>query len=69
MGYSAEVREWAVRLVVEHEREYDSQWAAIRLISEKIGCTAETLRRSVWQAEWDARRRPVHARRRFIAVW
>jgi transposase len=45
-------------MVVEHEREYESQWAAIRSIAEKIGCTAETLRRWVRQAERDAGRRP-----------
>ena len=56
--YSAEVRERAVRLVHEHEREYDSQWAAIRSIAEKIGCAAETLRKWVRQAERDAGRRP-----------
>jgi transposase-like protein len=42
--FSAEVRERAVRLVLEHEGEYASQWAAIGSIAEKIGCTAETLR-------------------------
>jgi transposase len=56
--YSAEVRERAVRLVVEHEREYESQWAAIRSIAEKIGCAPETLRKWVRQAERDAGRRP-----------
>ena len=45
--YSPEVRERAVRMVREHESEYDSQWAAIRSIAEKIGCTAETLRKWV----------------------
>ena len=48
--YSAEVRERAVRMVAEHEREYDSQWAAIRSIAEKIGCAAETLRKWIRQA-------------------
>ena len=48
--YSAEVRERAVRMVVEHEREYESQWAAIRSIAEKSGCAAETLRKWVRQA-------------------
>ena len=42
--YSLEVRQRAVRLVFEHEHDYPSQWAAIRSIAEKIGCTAETLR-------------------------
>lgn len=56
--YSAEVRERAVRMVAEHEREYESQWAAIRSIAEKIGCAAETLRKWVRQAERDAGRRP-----------
>ncbi|HWO89197.1 MAG TPA: transposase, partial [Gemmatimonadales bacterium] len=42
--YSPEVRDRAVRLVFEHEREYASQWGAISSIASKIGCTAETLR-------------------------
>jgi transposase len=55
--YSPEVRERAVRLVFEHESEYDSQWAAIASIAEKIGCTTETLRSWVRQAERDRGRR------------
>ena len=56
--YSPEVRERAVRMVREHETEYDSQWAAIRSIAGKIGCSAETLRNWVRQVERDEGRRP-----------
>ena len=52
--YSPEVRERAVRMVREHEKEHDSQWAAIRSIAPKIGCSPETLRGWVRQAERDA---------------
>jgi len=55
--YSAEVRERAVRLVFEQEKEHESQWAAIGAIASKIGCTAETLRKWVRQAERDQGRR------------
>ena len=56
--YSPEVRERAVRMVVDHEKEYDSQWATIRSIAEKIGCSPETLRNWVRQAERDRGIRP-----------
>ena len=49
--YSPEVRERAVRLVLEQQGEYESQWAAIASVAEKIGCTAETLRKWVRAAE------------------
>mgnify|MGYP001818888382 FL=1 len=51
--YAPEVREPAVRMVLEHQNEHTSQWAAIQSIAGKIGCTHETLRRWVRQAEVD----------------
>ena len=51
--YSPEIRERAVRLVLEHQSDHDSQWAAIASVADKIGCTAETLRKWVRQAERD----------------
>ncbi len=55
--YSPEVRERAVRMVFEHQREYDSQWRAMASIASKIGCRAETLRKWVRQAERDTEQR------------
>ncbi|WP_425401778.1 IS3 family transposase [Escherichia coli] len=50
---SPEVRQRAVRMVLESQDEYDSQWAAICSIAPKIGCTPETLRVWVRQHERD----------------
>jgi transposase len=55
--FPQEVRERAVRMVFDHQEEYASQWEALRSISAKIGCSAETLRSWVRQAEVDSGRR------------
>ena len=49
--YSPEVKERAIRLVLEQQGEYPSRWAAICSIAGKIGCTPETLRAWCKRAE------------------
>ncbi len=56
--FSPEVRERSVRMVLEHQGEYESQWAAICSIAAKVGCTHETLRRWVRESETDSGARP-----------
>ena len=56
--FSPEVRQRAVRMVLDHGGDHASQWAAIGSIAGKIGCTAETLRKWVRQAERDRGQRP-----------
>ena len=51
--YSPEVRERVGRMLVDHRGEYTSQYEAIRSIAAKIGCSGETLRQWVRQAERD----------------
>ena len=52
--YDEQTRAKAVRLVIEHVQDYDSEWAAIRAVSARLGMTAESLRRWVRQAQVDA---------------
>ena len=52
--YSKEVQERAVRMVIEHEGDYASQWEAIRSIAEKIGCSPESLRKWLRRTEVDS---------------
>ena len=55
--FSAEVRERAVRLFRESVKDHSSQWAAMKSIAEKVGCTPETMRRWVHQSEIDSGKR------------
>ena len=64
--YSPEERERAVRMVLEHEREYDSQWVAIRSNAAKIGCWSETLRHWVRAVERDT---PLRRTGRSVHGW
>ena len=54
-SFSAEVRERAVRMVADHRGDYASEWGAICSIAEKIGCTAESLRRWIRQSAGSAK--------------
>jgi transposase len=52
--FSPEVRARAVRLVLEHERDHPSRWAAISSVAAKIGCTAQSLHEWIKKAEVDS---------------
>jgi transposase len=56
--FSPEVRERAVRMVLEHRCDHPSQWAAIVSIAAKIGCTAQTLNEWMKKADIDSGRKP-----------
>ena len=56
--FSPEVRERAVRLVLDGEGQHDSRWASIRSVAEKIGAAPETVRKWVLNAERDTGKRP-----------
>lgn len=55
--YSPEVRTRALRMVIEHEAEHPSRWAANSSIAAKIGCSAHTLNEWVKRAEVDSGKR------------
>ena len=56
--FSPEVRSRAVRMVLDHEGEHASRWAAVVSIAAKIGCTPQTLNEWVKRAEVDSGRKP-----------
>jgi len=56
--FSPEVRERAIRLVIEQRPAHPSEWAALQAVATKLGTTAETLRKWVRQAERDTGQRP-----------
>jgi transposase-like protein len=55
--FSPEVRARAVRLVLEHEQDHPSRWAAISSVAAKIGCTAQSLHEWIKKAEIDSGKR------------
>ena len=55
--HPVEIRERAVRMVFEHRKEYQSEWACMVSIASKFGVTNETMRRWVRQAEVDGGQR------------
>lgn len=57
LKFSPEMQERAVRMVEESRGEHESQWAAIRSVAAKVGCTTESLRRWVRQTEIDQGKR------------
>ena len=57
LKYTPEIRERAVQLLIESEKDYPSTWAAITAIAPKIGCTPETLR--AWHQKHLAQQNPI----------
>ena len=56
--YSPEVRERAVKMVVDHRQDFPSEWATMTSVAQKLGMTAETLRSWVRRAQVDEGVRP-----------
>ena len=52
--FSREVKDRAVRMVLEHEKDHPSRWATVSSVAAKIGCTAQTLHEWVKRSEIDS---------------
>lgn len=63
LKYTPEIKERAVRLVLESEKDYPSNWATITAIAPKIGCTPETLR--VWYQKHLDKNNPIKVQQMF----
>ena len=55
--YSTEIKNQAVELLIESQKDYPSLWAAIQAIAPKFGCTPETLR--TWHRKHLAKQNPI----------
>ena len=56
-NYAPEVRQRAVRMVLDHQGDYQSRWAAIESVAEKIGCAPQSLHEWVRKTEVDSGKR------------
>ena len=64
LKYTPEIRERAVQLLIESEKDYPSTWAAITAIAPKIGCTPETLR--AWHQKHLDQQNPIKVQ---VIMW
>jgi transposase len=55
--FSPEVRQRAVRMVLDHECDYPSRWSAVVSVADKIGCAPQTLHEWVKRTDIDSGKR------------